>query len=115
MGDPLGTWLAQLRKGVAELFVLRLLETGGALHGYAVTQKLHELGDVVAGESTVYPLLRRLEREGLVVAEWSTEGGGNPRKYYKITRRGSEFLHQALEEWHTLMGSMDEMGSGEQR
>ena len=104
--DTLGGWSAQLRKGVAELFVLQLLESRGPLHGYAVLHELDALGDIVAGESTVYPLLRRLQRDGLVESAWHTPAEGNPRKNYQITPLGSEFLALALAEWNRLSRTM---------
>jgi PadR family transcriptional regulator, regulatory protein PadR len=105
--DLLSSWLAQTRKGVVELFVLELLHGRGPLHGYGIVQALDELGDIVAGLSTVYPVLKRLEADGLVVAEWETDVPGNPRKYYRITPLGQEFLVRAECEWRRLMAAMD--------
>lgn len=110
--DHLGGWAAQLRKGVAELFVLQLLASRGPLHGYAVARELKELGDVVAGESTVYPLLRRLERDGLVDSEWTAPDEGNARKEYQITNEGSGFLKEALGEWGRLSQTMGRLKDG---
>ncbi|HEX9093633.1 MAG TPA: helix-turn-helix transcriptional regulator, partial [Coriobacteriia bacterium] len=61
MADAFASWVAQLRKGVVELLVLELLRARGRLHGYAIVQELQELGELVAGVSTVYPVLKRLE------------------------------------------------------
>jgi PadR family transcriptional regulator, regulatory protein PadR len=105
--DVLSSWLSQTRKGVVELFVLELLRGRGPLHGYGIVQALDELGDIVAGLSTVYPLLKRLETDGLVLAEWETDVPGNPRKYYRITPRGEEFLIRAEREWRRLVEAMD--------
>jgi PadR family transcriptional regulator PadR len=104
--DTFGSWVAQLRKGVVELLVLELLRARGRLHGYAIVQALQEIGELVAGVSTVYPVLKRLEADGLVDATWDTSGGGNPRKYYEITRQGTGFLERARTEWETLDGAM---------
>ncbi|MDO8949626.1 MAG: PadR family transcriptional regulator [Actinomycetota bacterium] len=112
--DTYASWMAQLRKGVVELFVLGLLRSRGDLHGYGIVQELAELGEVVAGMSTVYPILKRLEGDGLVAARWDTEGGGNPRKYYAITPEGIAFLKAARREWDALDSAMRAL-EGEQR
>ena len=106
MADAFASWVAQLRKGVVELLALELLRARGKMHGYAIVQALEELGDLVAGVSTVYPVLKRLEADGLVKASWDTSGGGNPRKYYEVTKAGERFLETARGEWETLDGAM---------
>lgn len=107
--DPLASWLAQTRKGIVELFVLELLRSRGPLHGYGIVQALDELGDLVAGLSTVYPVLKRLEADGLVAAAWETDSPGNPRKYYELTAEGSAFLGRAREEWQRIGAAMDKL------
>ena len=98
--DAYGSWLTQLRKGVVELLVLGLLDTRGPLHGYGIVQDLEEIGDLVAGVSTVYPVLKRLEADGLVSAEWGAEGDGAARrKYYAITEAGATFLAAGRAQW----------------
>jgi PadR family transcriptional regulator PadR len=105
--DPLAAWLAQTRKGVVELFVLELLECRGSMHGYGIVQALDELGDLVAGLSTVYPVLKRLESDGLVSATWETDAPGNPRKNYELTPEGARFLTRARAEWRRIGDAMD--------
>jgi PadR family transcriptional regulator PadR len=107
--DPLASWLAQTRKGIVELFVLELLRSRGSLHGYGIVQALDELGDLVAGLSTVYPVLKRLEADGLVAAAWETGSPGNPRKYYELTAEGSAFLARAREEWLRINSAMERL------
>jgi len=107
--DPLASWLAQTRKGIVELFVLELLRRRGPLHGYGIVQALGELGDLVAGLSTVYPVLKRLETDGLVAAAWETDAPGNPRKYYELTSQGSAFLERAQDEWRRISAAMDKL------
>jgi PadR family transcriptional regulator PadR len=96
--DGFSTWMAQFRKGLVELLILQLL-LDGEKYGYLVVQELKGLGDMAAGEATVYPVLRRLEASGYVVARWVHEDSGNPRKYYAITDGGRGFLARALDEW----------------
>jgi PadR family transcriptional regulator PadR len=105
--DAYGSWLTQLRKGVVELLVLGLLEARGALHGYGIVQELQQIGDLVAGVSTVYPVLKRLEADGLVAAAWGAEeDGAARRKYYEVTGAGSAFLEAGREQWQTLDRAM---------
>lgn len=94
-----------MRKGIVEVLILLLLRHE-ELYGYLIVQRLKEAGQVVAGEGTVYPVLRRLEAGALVSSRWSTTGGSNPRKYYEITDAGRVFLDQALAEWDALAQSM---------
>lgn len=110
--DGFASWSTQLRKGIVELMILRLLE-GESLYGYAIVRELKDRGGLVAGEGTVYPVLRRLEADGLVSAAWSDEGPAGPRKYYHITDAGRAFLDRAWREWKSLAGALDELGSGD--
>ena len=105
--DPLASWQAQARKGIVELFVLELLRARGRMHGYGIVAALDEVGDLVAGLSTVYPVLKRLESDGLVAATWETDAPGNPRKYYVITLEGATFLNRARAEWGRINAAMD--------
>ncbi len=97
-----GTWTAQLRKGVIELLVLALLKRKGHLHGYGIVQQLDSLGDLIAGVSTVYPVLKRLEADGLVLAAWGEGGDAGRRKYYSITGQGEEFLTEGTRQFDAL-------------
>jgi PadR family transcriptional regulator PadR len=105
--DAFASWLSQVRKGVVELFVLELLRRRGRMHGYGIVQALDDLGELVAGLSTVYPVLKRLEADGLVVASWDTEAPGNPRKYYELTAEGDAFLGRAYLEWRRIGDAME--------
>lgn len=87
--------------------VLELLRARGPLHGYGIVQALDELGDLVAGLSTVYPVLKRLEADGLVAAAWETGSPGNPRKYYELTPNGAAFLERARSEWGRIVTAME--------
>lgn len=107
--DNTNQWLVQLRKGVVELLVLRLLALRGELHGYAIVKELLSLGRLVAGESTVYPVLKRLESDGLLDSRWVGAEAGPPRKYYTVTETGHEFLHEARREWDALVESMSRL------
>lgn len=107
--DYTDQWLIQVRKGVVELLVLRLLATRVELHGYAIVKELLAIGPLVAGESTVYPVLKRLEADGLLVSRWVTSESGPPRKYYSLSADGSLFLAGAQRAWDSLVHSVDQL------
>ena len=106
--DP-SHWLSQLRKGVLELLVLRLIALRGELHGYAIVKELLALGPLVAGESTVYPLVRRLEGDGLLSSRWVESESGPPRKYYRLSPAGSAFLAEAQREWDSVTDTISRL------
>jgi len=108
--DTYGPWLAQLRKGVIELLVLALLRSRGPLHGYGIVQELEQLGDLIAGVSTVYPVLKRLEADHLVEASWGEGDEAGRRKYYAITPEGETFLAEGTRQFDELHASLGRIG-----
>ena len=112
MGSDLESWNAQLRKGVVQILILQVLAEE-PLYGYALVKRLEGLGDFVAGEGTVYPVLRRLEAGGLLGSEWVADGPGNPRKYYSVTPDGTRFLAAAIGEWDRIDGAIRELGGAD--
>lgn len=88
---------SQLRKGVLEYCVLGLLRTGPR-YGVELLDDLSAVHVMTTSQGTIYPLLARLRREGLVHTDWQESPNGPPRRYYELTERG----HAALEEFTTL-------------
>ncbi len=95
-------WISQLRKGVLELFVLATLRERRC-YGYDLVQHLSRLAPLQVGEGTVYPLLNRLKREGLVTSELEESPEGPARKYYRLTRSGEAELDWMLRQWSHLV------------
>ena len=85
----------ELRRGVLILAILRVLET--ELYGYALREQLAEQGLEVP-EGTLYPLLRRLETQGLLKSRWQV-GESRPRRYYKTSAAGLKALEIMRHEW----------------
>jgi DNA-binding PadR family transcriptional regulator len=108
--EAYGPWLAQLRKGVVELLILALLRSRGPLHGYGIVQELEELGDLIAGVSTVYPVLKRLEADGLVAASWGAGDEAGRRKNYSITEAGERFLEEGALQFDDLHAALGQIG-----
>jgi DNA-binding PadR family transcriptional regulator len=102
----------ELRRGTLVLAVLSQLKE--AKYGYSLISELSEQG-LEIDQGTLYPLLRRLEADGLLESEWNIEGS-RPRRYYVISKLGRELLEELSEEWHTLAVNLDRMlSSGENR
>jgi PadR family transcriptional regulator PadR len=94
----------QLKKGVLEMCVLTLLARGDS-YGYELFSKL--MAAIGMGEGTIYPLMRRMQNEGLVATYLVESTGGAPRKYYKITEQGRGTLVAQRAEWKDFRASVD--------
>ncbi len=98
----------ELRRGILVLAALSQLEE--EKYGYALINSLAEKGlDIDQG--TLYPLLRRLEEQGLLQSEWNVEGS-RPRRYYQINQAGSEILLDLSAEWRSLVVVMEKLLTG---
>ncbi|MBO0768185.1 MAG: helix-turn-helix transcriptional regulator [Solirubrobacterales bacterium] len=97
---------AEELKGHLDGLLLAVL-TGGPLHGYAVIEalKARSGGELALSEGTVYPALHRLEREGLLASEWSSESGRR-RRVYSLTRRGERALGERRARWESFAGTI---------
>ncbi|MDV6332399.1 PadR family transcriptional regulator [Asticcacaulis sp. 201] len=89
----------QMYKGVLELALMRLLRDGPQ-YGLRILDQLHEEAGLDLSEGTLYPLLHRLEKGGLIQAEWRHEtGASHPRKYYGLTAAGTKEFGEQSEIW----------------
>ncbi len=86
---------AELRRGVLQLVALRFLQT--PRYGYDLVRLLGAAGFPVE-EGTLYPILRRFEKQGLLIATWNTEGA-RPRKYYVLSESGQATLDRMCTAW----------------
>ena len=93
----------ELRRGCLILAVLGQLKTEH--YGYTLRKALADRG-IAIDEGTLYPLLRRLETQGLLVSEWREEDKRNKR-FYRLSREGKQTLTLLLAEWKTITGSLD--------
>ena len=101
-------WLAQVRRGVAEHCVLALL-TSGERYGFELARELGARGQIIASEGTLYPLLARLRRNGLVETSWRESTAGPPRRYYHLTRDGELALASFTKQWRVFSDAVDEI------
>jgi len=93
----------ELRRGCLALAVLAQLRQEH--YGYTLRKALAEHG-LVIDESTLYPLLRRLETQGLLTSEWREEDKRNKR-FYRLSSDGEEIFRQLLQEWHEINTSIN--------
>lgn len=98
--------LLELRRGVLMLAVLSQLK--GEQYGYSLKQSLDELGMEI-NEGTLYPLLRRLESQGLLESDWQVVDDTRPRRYYKMSQEGETVFANLVQEWQALVAVMNQL------
>lgn len=101
----------ELRRGVLVLAVLSQLR--GEQYGYSLKQRLDEHG-LEINEGTLYPLLRRLESQGLLKSDWRMEEGGRPRRYYELSPTGVALLEQLSRDWYELGNVIGKLLEGDE-
>jgi len=93
---------AELRRGLVQIAALSLLRE--RLYGYQLVKILAASG-LETEEGTLYPLLRRLEKQGLLTSEWDTQGS-RPRKYYRLSDEGVAALPRLRGVWNEISGAV---------
>ena len=101
--ELLSSFILELRRGTVALCVLAKL--GKPTYGYNLISELSNSGIAIEA-NTLYPLLRRLESQGLLYSQWNTEGS-KPRKYYCITEIGKEILNDLASQWQKTVDHMN--------
>lgn len=96
---------AQMRKGVLEFCILSILSDGDA-YPTEIIDRMKEARLVVV-EGTLYPLLTRLKNMGLLSYRWEESTSGPPRKYYRLTEVGQQFLRELEQTWDDLVSSVN--------
>jgi PadR family transcriptional regulator PadR len=96
----------QFLRGVLDLCLLAVMEEGPA-YGYEMTKRLRARGLSIVGEGSIYPLLGRLERDGLVETYRAASDGGPPRKYYRPSGDGRRALAAGVSEWRAARDAVD--------
>lgn len=103
------TWKTQLRKGAAELAVLSLLKKA-PISGIGLLGSLEPYAEIGLSEGTLYPLLKRLERDGRITGEWQlSQTGGRPTKTYTISNDGKAALTAMLTVWRGFKDNLSEI------
>lgn len=94
-------------KGDLEALVLGVLQ-GTAMHGYEISRRIRQLSEAAlsVGEGQLYPTLHKLERDGLVAAEWVPQEGKPARKVYHLTEAGATSLAKHQKNWQQFSGGV---------
>ncbi|MGP7818595.1 PadR family transcriptional regulator [Niallia sp. 01092] len=109
MSSLLQSLTTELRRGTLTLAVLSQLRT--PQYGYSLVQLLEKSG-ITIEQSTLYPLLRRLEKQELVTSSWDTSEN-RPRRYYVLSEYGLEILEQLRQEWEKMTKELSILLKGE--
>ena len=99
----------QLKKGVLDLCVLALLSRHDS-YAYEIAARLAD--DIGMGEGTIYPLMRRLQIDGLVETYLEESPSGPPRKYYRLTEAGRTSLSSQKAAWASFAGAVESILGG---
>jgi PadR family transcriptional regulator PadR len=97
-----------IRKGLLEFLILRIIASDKVY----VADMLRRLSatEFSTQEGTLYPLLSKMRREGLVDYEWQESDSGPPRKYYRLTAKGRAALSDLNKYWQTINATIEELG-----
>ena len=108
LAKRIASWESQVRKGVLELVILVYLQCR-EMYGYELIRSIKDGTQIQVSEGTIYPLLNRLLKERLIESRWAEMDSGKPRKYYRLTRLGSELLPAVKRAWWTFSQSIGDL------
>jgi PadR family transcriptional regulator PadR len=101
-------WESQVRKGWLELAILASLWSE-RLYGLGILRRLEADSDLVVAEGTIYPILSRLKRDGLIDSKWVESEAGHPRKYYWLTAAGRRRTLSMAKHASQFLGRIQEL------
>ena len=101
-------WIRQFRKGLLELCVLNFLVDRES-YGYELVRRLQEIEVLAMSESTLYPILARLRKEGHLAVRVGPSDGGPPRRYFSLTQLGKSYLESLNRYWENLKDAIDDL------
>lgn len=107
-------WLTQLRKGLVQFAVLLLLRNREA-YGYQILEELSQSEALQVTESTLYPVLARLARDGALAVRVEPSAKGPPRRYYRLTTVGRRQLSDMQTQWVAMSESLQSLLQGVSR
>ena len=109
--DTTAGHLQELRRGTVVLACLIRLRRPD--YGYALLESLNGLG-ITVDANTLYPLLRRLEKQGLLTSEWNTDEA-RPRKFYRTSDAGERLAGALTTDWHLIDAALTRLTTGDER
>lgn len=105
-------WKSQIKRGTLEFCILLMIRRRPS-YGYEIISTLERYPILAAKENTIYPLLRRLLKEGVISSTWQESAEGlPPRKYYALTDQGQDYLEVMTKEWGGLLAAIEELQGG---
>lgn len=102
------SWISQIRKGVIEVAVLRLLGRK-EMYGSELVSELSAYPQLAISAGTIYPLLSRLRKAGLIESVWRESPIGPPRKYYTLTAQGTAEAEEMAVAWRSVSRAVGEI------
>ena len=100
---------AAIRKGLLEFLILKII-SADKVYVADMLQRL-SVTEFATQEGTLYPLLSKMRRDGLVDYEWQESDAGPPRKYYKLTGKGTSQLSELNDYWKSINATISELGT----
>ncbi|MCB0421965.1 MAG: PadR family transcriptional regulator [Bdellovibrionales bacterium] len=111
MSDEIKKWSTQIKKGYLELCILSLIQQRQRVYGFHLLTLLSK-HEIPVKEGTLYPLLSRMTKEGLLAPQWETEGiKGHPRKFYRLTKAGEQSLEKMMAEFKNMNSILERIRS----
>jgi len=110
----LNNWQTQVRKGLLDIVILNLLRHGQC-HGYEMVQTFKRIQGLKIREGNIYPILARLQTDGLVTSYSEASHDGPPRKYFRLTELGEKALIDMNAHWDHVIESIQSIRKGTDR
>jgi transcriptional regulator len=100
-----------LLQGTLDLIVLRMLQSMGRQHAYAIATRLQQVSEdmLQLNQGTLYPALVRLEQQGRIKGTWGTTESHREAKFYAITKAGEKALTEETQRWRRMSGLMEKL------
>jgi len=97
-----------LLQGTLDLLILRTLQSGDALHGWAISERIQQISQDVlqVNQGSLYPALHRLEHQSWIKAEWGVSELGRRARFYRLTPTGRKQLQQETDNWARLTAAI---------
>ncbi len=97
-----------LLQGTLDLLILRTLQSGVGLHGWAISERIEQISEDVlrVNQGSLYPALHRLEHQGWIKAEWGVSELGRRARFYRLTRSGRKQLELETDDWERLSAAI---------
>ena len=106
--DFVKKWESQVKKGTLAFILLNILRDN-EFYGFELMEQTRKFTEIEIAEGTLYPLMNRLKKEGLVSSRWVEQDSGIPRKYYKLTENGISTLAAMVTYWRNLEESIQKI------